>query len=132
MPVADRGFETLFACEHDSPLEAARRDLGSFPMGRRGEAQLLSSHGVGSAWLRPLRAECVRYRPRDGHHVEVRDRGGRHYHLDLAALAFDLNHAATPQLALEADVARDRLELAALHAGAAALPPRGAHDDPAA
>src|SRR2546428_815589 len=67
----------------------------------------------------------------DRAHVEIGHGVRGHAHLDRPALALDLHHTAPPQLALEADVARHGLELAALHARATALPPRGPDDDAA-
>src|SRR5207247_8503425 len=82
--------------------------------------------------LRLRVAQVVGDRSTDREHVEIGPAVRGHAHLHRPALALDLHHTAPPQLALEADVARYGLELAALHARTTALPPRGPDDDAAA
>src|SRR6266536_6460104 len=126
MPPGPAGFGSL-RCERDRSLEAPDGDLGapSFRTGR--ESQL--APGGGCRELRLRRAQGVGDGSADREHVEVGDRARRYPQVDRAALAFELDHAAAPQVTVEADVARDGLEPAALHSGAAALPPGGTDGD---
>src|SRR5207247_7334230 len=94
------------------------------------EAELLAD--AGGAPLRRRGSEGVRDGAADREQIEIAHGVRGHPHVERAGLALELDHPAPAQLALEADVARDRLELTALHPRAAALPPRRAHDDRAA
>src|SRR5206468_6915011 len=111
-------------CDLRSPSPSPRRASG-----RCREPQLLSAAGPGGARLRLLGAERVRDGALDRHRIEVRHGRGGDTHLDLAALALDLDHAPTAELAFEPDVAGDGLEPAALHPGTSTLPSGGTDGD---